>query len=76
LFILVLLLCLGTVLYDALTLLKNLNKREKLIYFFMIGLGFVVLSLYSFKVDLPSPSDGIIRVLNSIFKIDNSSLPL
>ncbi|NLV85955.1 MAG: hypothetical protein GX025_01855 [Clostridiales bacterium] len=75
-FILVLLLCVGTIFYDALTLLKNLNRREKFIYFFMMGLGFVVLSLYSFKIDLPSPSDGIIRVLNSIFKIDNSSLPL
>ena len=75
-FIIVLLLLLGTVLYDSLTLLKNLDKREKTIYFFIMGLGFLVLSLYSFKIDIPSPSDGIVRILNSIFKIENGSLPL
>lgn len=75
-FIIVLLLFIGTVLYDGLTLLKKLDKREKTVYFCMMGLSFLVLSLYSFKVNIPSPSYGIVRVLNSIFRIENGSLPL
>ncbi len=75
-FVLVLLLFLGTVLYDSLTLLKKINKGEKTLYFLMMGLGFIVLSLYSFNVDIPSPSAEIVRVLDSIFKIENGGLPL
>lgn len=65
----VLLLFLVVILYDRTTLLRTAEKREKVLYFVLMGISFVPLILHSAGIFVPSPADGIIRVLDAVFHI-------
>jgi hypothetical protein len=65
----VLFLFLFVILFDRLTLLKKTDKREKIIYYFLMSISFVILILYSFDISVPSPSSVIKDALDAIFII-------
>lgn len=65
----VLLLFLVVILYDRTTLLRTAEKREEVFYFVLMGISFVPLILHSVGISVPSPADGIIRVLDAVFHI-------
>lgn len=56
---------------DSLTLLKQIKiKREKAIYYTLMVISFCVLIAYSFDISMPSPSNGIIKILDFLFQIN------
>jgi hypothetical protein len=65
----VLLLFLVAVLYDRSTLLKTAGKRDKVLYVIIMGISFVLLILHSFEIPVPSPSEAIVKVLESMLHI-------
>ena len=60
----------SAILMDCLTLLKTMQqKREKAIYYTLMLISFCVLIAYSLNIPVPSPSNGIIKVLDALFHI-------
>ncbi|MGI5899613.1 MAG: hypothetical protein ACOX8S_06765 [Christensenellales bacterium] len=56
-------------LYESATVLKQARTKVKVIHFAIMLASFSVLTLYSLNVDIPSPSDAIIDILEAIFKL-------
>ncbi len=65
----VLLLFLAVILYDRITLLRTAEKREKVLYFILMGISFVPLILHSVGIPVSFPANGIMKVLDTVFHI-------
>ncbi|MEA4969438.1 MAG: hypothetical protein VB051_02795 [Candidatus Pelethousia sp.] len=65
----VLFLFLPVALYEWLVTLKHADKKVKIIHTSVMLVSFCVLMLYSLNVRVPSPTDMIMDVVESIFKL-------
>lgn len=64
----VILLFLPAMFLEHMTVLKQAEKKEKILYFSIMLVSFCVLILYSLKVSVPSPAGLIISTIDAIFK--------
>jgi len=67
----VLVLYVSALLIDSLTVRKQMKLiREKVVYYVMMLISFALLILNSRYVSIPSPAQGIIKVLDALFHIN------
>lgn len=64
----VLILFLPAMYFDHMTVLKQAEKKEKIIHFSIMLVSFCVLILYSLDISVPSPAGPIINAIDAIFK--------
>lgn len=58
---------------ELMTVLKNAEKKVKIIHLSMMLISFCVLMLYSLDITVPSPSGVIVSVIEAVFKLKGSS---
>ncbi len=46
---------------------KDMKSKERFWYFALLGMGFCVLLLYSFRISIPSPTKGMTYILYKLF---------
>lgn len=59
----------AVLLFDYIPMCKKKGKKENIIYGSFLVITFVVLLLYSFDIDLPSPSEPIRHYGGMILKV-------
>jgi hypothetical protein len=66
--IIILVLFVSISIYNWFTLLKSSGTLERIVYFSLTFISFVILILHSFDVKIPSPTNGIKFVIESFFE--------
>lgn len=59
----------GVIVFDLAPKLKGQPKRNKIVYWVLMSISFIVLILFTFDIVLPGPSELIKSLVKSIFKV-------